>query len=262
MCLQAERADACIVDLQVLEAPAHLLAGQGPVAEASLCGAHGLDGKHRVEHAAVVEHLAHVLAPARALALVMHVGHQVAMHAGGFGAVLQRQRVVAHRIGPGGLHVLLGAGPPHAVHLLARVAHGHRLAYRDGVHRAPSPQEHEVGAFLAHLQPGGLLLEAGRSDRQRGEVEAIAPRQFLEDANGLPAIRRVVVDQRDLPALEPGRPHFAGHVLDQHLGRIPVGAHQREIPGEGAAVLRLGTTVAHGDQGNLVAPAPSRSGQR
>ncbi len=90
----------------------------------------------------------------------------------GLGAVLQRQRVVALGAVADVLHVGLGAGPPHAVHLVARVAGGHRLLDRGGVHHAPAPQEHVVGPVLADLQPGGLLLDAGVRHRQQAAARS------------------------------------------------------------------------------------------
>jgi hypothetical protein len=119
------------------------------------------------------------------------------------GAMLHRHRVVALGALADVLHIRLGAGPPHAVHLLARVAGGLRLLQRGGVHHAPAPQQHVVRAALAHLQPGGLLLHAGRRHRQQLQVgsRAWAARSCSSGIGSLP-IRAVVVDQRDLLALE------------------------------------------------------------
>jgi hypothetical protein len=41
-------------------------------------------------------------------------------------------------------------------------------------------------------------------------------------------------------------------VLHDDVGRRPVGAEQREVPFEHAAVARFGAAVAHGDDGDLV----------
>ena len=57
-------------------------------------------------------------------------------------------------------HVFLGAGPPHADDLVARVADLGRGLERGRVHHAPAPQDHLVGLDLADLQPLRLLLVA------------------------------------------------------------------------------------------------------
>ena len=61
------------------------------------------------------------------------------------GAVLHGHRVVALGAIAHVLDVRLGAGPPHAVHLLARIAGGLRFLDGGGVHHAPAPQQHVVG---------------------------------------------------------------------------------------------------------------------
>src|ERR1051325_11044934 len=59
--IEAELLDACRGDVEVLEAPAHLLAGQRLVAVVRLGGADRLDAEHAVDQAAHVEDLAGLL---------------------------------------------------------------------------------------------------------------------------------------------------------------------------------------------------------
>ena len=62
-----------------------------------------------------------------------------------------------------------------------------------------------------------------------------------------------MIDERDLLALELVEAAFLlGDVLQDDVGRGPVGAEQREVPREHAAVARLGAAVAHGDDRDLV----------
>ena len=70
---KAERVELLLVEREVLEAPAHLLAGHHlALAEAFLRALDALDGHHRGDQAAHVEHLSHFLARPGALALVVH----------------------------------------------------------------------------------------------------------------------------------------------------------------------------------------------
>ncbi len=79
-------------------------------------------------------------------------------------------------------------------------------------------------------------------------------RALLQQRDRLLAVRAVVVDQRDLLALELVVAAFLlGDVLDQHVGRHPVGAGDREVPLEHAAIGRLAAAIAGGDQRDLVA---------
>src|SRR5215471_14957450 len=73
LALEAELLDAVRRDVEVLETPAHLLAGHRLVAEARLRGADRLDAEHGVDQAAHVEHIAGVLPLGDALALVIQV---------------------------------------------------------------------------------------------------------------------------------------------------------------------------------------------
>ena len=78
-------------------------------------------------------------------------------------------------------------------------------------------------------------------------------RAFLQEGDRLLAVGRVVIDQRDLLALELVEPAFLlGDVLQDDVGGRPIGAEQREVPLEHRAVARLRASVAHGDDRNLV----------
>src|SRR3546814_7745325 len=73
-----------------------------------------------------------------------------------------------------GLGVLLGARPPPADHLVARIADALRLLERGRVHHAPAVQDHIVGLVLpGDLQPDGLLVQARRGDRELLDLEAV-----------------------------------------------------------------------------------------
>src|SRR3546814_17534670 len=63
------------------------------------------------------------------------------------------------------LDVVFGTGPPDAVHFVARIADGLRLAYGRRRHAAGAPEQDEVRTALAYLQPRGFLLNARRGNR-------------------------------------------------------------------------------------------------
>ncbi|MDT4854501.1 hypothetical protein FQZ97_888060 [compost metagenome] len=88
---------------------------------------------------------------------------------------------------------------------------------------------------------------------QQAQREAVHGRTFLQQGDGFLAVGAVVIDQCNLLALELVVAAFLlGDVLDQHVGRHPVGAGDREVPLEHAAVGRLAAAIAGGDQGDLV----------
>ncbi len=176
------------------------------------------------------------------------------MHLELAGAVLQHQRLVAVGLIAGRRHVRLRARPPHADHLVARIADGGRFLDGGGVHHAPAPQQHVVGPVLADRQPLRLLLDARMRDRDRLEGEAVLLRQHFERRDRLLAIGAVVIDEADLLALElVDAAELLGDVLDGDVGRGPVGAEQREVPGEHRAVLGFRAAVAHRHERDLVA---------
>ena len=169
----------------------------------------------------------------------MHQFQDVLHDFGLLARAIECQRLIALGTLAHVAHVRLCTGPPHAIQFLAREAGGLRFFQGGGVHHAPAPQQHIVRTRLAHLQPGGFLLDAGRGHGQQLQVETVHLGAFLQQRNWLFAERAVVVDQRNFLALE--LVHAAGalaDVLDQDVGGGPVTAHQREVPLEGHAVLR------------------------
>src|SRR5207245_5196095 len=75
--LHAQLLRPLVGEVEVLEAPADLLAGHGLVPVLGHRGADGLDGEHRVHDAAIVKRLAHLLLLPGALALVVDVLHDL-----------------------------------------------------------------------------------------------------------------------------------------------------------------------------------------
>src|SRR5438094_915352 len=101
-------------------------------------GADRLDSEHGVDQAAHIEDFAGFLPFGRALALVEDVFLEIVMQLEAARRVLQRDRVVTFAPGLGRPHVRLGARPPHAVHLLARIPDCGRLLDGGRVHDAPA----------------------------------------------------------------------------------------------------------------------------
>ena len=121
---------------------------------------------------------------------------------------VERQRLVALGGILGGHRVGLGAGPPHAEHLVARIGDGRRLLERRRVHHAPAPQQHEIGPALADLQPGRLLLDAGMGDRHQLERRSRAAWPAPAKPGSAPC-RRANRDRRrrsSCPSACPSRP--------------------------------------------------------
>src|SRR5262249_38839862 len=140
--------------------PTHLLTGQWFLAELLLCGADRLDPEHGVDQSAYIEDLARLLPFRGALAFVVDVLLEILVQLESTRGVLQRGRVVSFGAVFGRPNIRFGARPPHAVHLLARIAHGDRLLDGGRIHHAPAPKQHVVGTVLPDLQPGRLLLDA------------------------------------------------------------------------------------------------------
>src|SRR5712692_300300 len=250
---EAELLDAIGGDVEVLEAQAHLLAGQRLLAEFFLGRADRLDSEHGVDQPADVENLSGLLPLRRALSLVVDVLLQILVQLELTGRVLQRDRVVALGAVLGRPHVGLRARPPNAVHLLARIADCHRLLDGGRVHHAPAPQQDVVGTVLPYLQPGRLLLHAGMGHRQEHGFKAVLLRTLLQQRDRLLAVGRVVINERDLLALELVEAAFLlGDVLKDDVGGGPIGAEQREVPLEHRTIARLGAAVPHGDDRYLV----------
>src|SRR5690242_5206657 len=168
----AELFQALVVDVQVLDAPAHLLAGDRlALAELVLREANRLHRDDAGDDAArVVDRAEARLVLELALALVVHVLLDVAHHREVGARRVEAGGDVALRRGARGQHVFLGARPPHADDLVARVADLRRGLDRGRIHHAPAPQDHPVRLDLADLLPLRLLLVAGMRHGDRGEL--------------------------------------------------------------------------------------------
>ena len=125
---EAQRVELLLVERQVLQAPAHLLAGHHLALAVALLRA--LARLRRRASRAITPRM-YSTWPTSSFGPVPwplsctsfeHVLDDLGVR---LGAVLQRQAVVALGAVADVLDVGLGAGPPHAVHLLARVAGGH-----------------------------------------------------------------------------------------------------------------------------------------
>jgi hypothetical protein len=252
--LEAELLDALGGEIEMLDAPAHLLAGHRLVAELGHGGADRFGAQHRVDQAAVVEHRADLVGLGERLARGDDELLEVGIDRRLAGRMLQHQRLVARTLFAGRNDVGLGARPPHAQHLVAREVDVAGLGDGGRVHDAPAPQQDVVGLLLADLQPLRFLLGARRRHRNRQELEAVLLGHDVERRDRLLAVGRIVIEQRDLLALElVEAAHLLGDVLDGDVGCRPVGAEQREVPFEHRAVAAVGAAVAHGDQRDLVA---------
>src|SRR5207302_10634843 len=149
--LETELLDRSRIDRQVLQPPPHFLAFQRLVAELALRLLHRFHGHHRRDETAVVKHLTDLFFLAGgALVLVMEVLDDVLVHRALSGSGEEHERVVAFGAVARRDDIRLGPGPPHAVHLVARIAGRHGLLDGGGVHHAPAPQEDIVGALLAN----------------------------------------------------------------------------------------------------------------
>lgn len=208
----AERADgflARLADVQVLQAPAHLLAGDRfAFAELLLSGAHRLHPQDGRADAAHVVHGADAVAVRQVTfaglveLLVDLVHHRVAA------GCVEGHRAVAFG-GIAGRHgVFLGPRPPDAEHFLAREAIALRCLDRHRVHRAPAPQDHVIRLGLADLQPLRLLLGAGRRHGNLDQLKAVLFGQRLQHRQGFLAEGRVVVQVDDLFPLSLSMPPF------------------------------------------------------
>ena len=214
-------------------------------------GARRLRRPHRRRHAAVIQHGAEVRAVARRLACVLHILAQVGVDREVVADAVKRHRLVAVGAVAGRQGVALRRRPPHADEAVHGIADRGGLLDRDLVHHAPAPHRDEVGLVAADLQPRRLLLLTGMVNRQQLQREAVLFGQLLQRADRLLAVGRVVIDQRDLLALQAAALDVE-HVLDDDRGRVPVGAGIVEHPGKNRAVGRRGAPVAHGVQRDLV----------
>ena len=97
------------------------------------------------------------------------------------------------------------------------------------------------------------MFHAGRGHRQHLQLKAVHLGALLQHRDGFLAEGAVVVDQRNLLALELVQPAVGlAQMLDQDVSARPVAAHEGEVPLEGLAVLRHRQAVAQRHQRDLV----------
>src|SRR5439155_265010 len=251
----AELLQALVVDVQVLDAPAYLLAGHRlALAELRLRRADRFRGDDARDHAARVVDRADARGVLHLpLALLVDVLEDI-LHprAAGAGQVVPGGDIALRRVGRGD-DVLFGARPPDTDDPVAREADLGGGFQRRRVHHAPAAQDHPVGLDLADLQPLRLLLVARVRHRDVRHLEAVFLRLHVKHRNGFLAVGRVVVDVDDLLALQLVHPAFL-HADELDLGGVlrPVGRDQREDVREYAAVGGIGAAVAQRDHRDLV----------
>ena len=252
---KAHGIDLLLVEVQILKAPAHLLAGHDlALAKAFLCTADSFHAQHLDHRATGVQHRANFILGAGTLALVVHILRDFLDDLLVLAGTVECQGVVALGAHAHVAHIWLSTSPPHAVHLLAWVTGSLGFLERGGVHHAPAPQQYVVRLALAYLQPGGLLFNAGRSHRQKLQIESVHFGPLFEQGDGLLAKRAVMVNKRNFLAFE--FVHAAerlAQVLDDDVGAGPVAAHHLEVPLEGHAVCRHRQAITHRQQRDLVA---------
>src|SRR5262249_45116770 len=121
--LETELLEAVGADVQILETPAHLLASHRLLTELLLCGADPLDPEHSGDQPADVKDVPSLIPFwCHARALVVEVLLQVFVYLELTGRMLKGDGVVSLGAVLGRPHVRLGSRPPHAVHLLTRIA--------------------------------------------------------------------------------------------------------------------------------------------
>src|SRR5262249_29184661 len=149
--LQAELIESLLRQVEVLEAPSHLLAGGRSVAELGHGRPDGLDREHRVDDATVVERRSDVFLLRRSLPLVVDVLDDVLVGLEPRARRVEGGALVALGSGAGGNHVRLTGRPPVADQVVHLEADGRRFLDRHLVHHTPSGQEDPVRIDPAHL---------------------------------------------------------------------------------------------------------------
>src|SRR2546427_8757424 len=252
---RAELLELLVVDAEVFEAPADLVAGHRlALAVSFLRRADRLGGDDAENDAAVVVDAADA-------ALVFHLA--LALGVDELLDLLDHRVVAAGNIERGGDialgrvarrdHVLFGAAPPYAHDLGAREADLGGGLERGRVHHAPTAQDHPVGLDLPDLQPLRLLLVPRVRDRNVAHFEAVSLRLRIEHGNRFLAVGRVVIDVHDL--LAPQLVHAAFlHADELDLGGVlaPVVGDEGEHPRKHAPVGGVGAAVADRHDGNVV----------
>src|SRR5579864_4483494 len=242
-------------EVEVLQAPAHLL-GRHDLALAILILrlADRLDDHDRVRDSArVIDRADPRLVLEVALASAVDLPDDVLHHREIRPVRRERRRYVTFGCITRRNDVLLGAGPPHAENLVARITELRGRLERDRIHHAVTPEDDVIRAELPNLQPLRFLRVARRRDRDLGEIEAIARGERVEHGNRLLAVGRIVIHERDFLALEL---RFASRLLaevrDHRRGLVPVRRAEREHPGEGGSVGGDRKSVAVGRHRDLV----------
>src|SRR5690606_2535378 len=164
------------------------------------------------------------------------------------------QSLVPCRLSARGGDIGLRTRPPSADDLVTGIGNSRSLLDGRGIHHAPAPKQDVIGPVLPNLQPLRLLLHTRVRDRDQQELEAVQLRALLQQRNRLLAVGAIVVDERDLLALELFHAtELFGDVLDRNVRSRPIRAKGYEIPGEYRAVAAIGAAVAAGQQWDLVA---------
>src|SRR5260370_11309610 len=251
--LHAELVEPLLGEIQVLEAPADLLAGERLVAVLPHRRADRLGREHGVDEAAVVERLADGLLLAPALALVVDELEDVLVHLEGGARRVERRTLVALRAVTRGDDVSLARGPPVAEEAVHVEAEGGRLLHADLVQDARARHEDRVGVDSPDLEPRGLLLLPWVVHRQQRQLEAELPGERLERRVRFLAVGAVVEDVDDLLALQLVRPALLlADVADDRGGLAPVGRREAEHPGEPSPVRAGRHAIAHREDRDLV----------
>ena len=250
--------------VQVLQAPSNLLSRHDfALAKAFLRGADTFNAQHGTHGTPQVQHLANLFLGACALAFGVDQGQHVGDNFGlEVRAMLQGNGVVPFGTIGHIFHIRFCTGPPHTIHLLARVTCSLCFFNSSAVHHTPAPQERVIRFGLTDLQPGRLLLHTRRRHGQQLQVEAQLRRTLLQQRDGFLAKWAVVVDQCQLLALELVKAaFFFADGLQDGVCRHPVGTGNREVPLEDAAVSTLTAAIPHGHHRYLVGRCFFRDGE-
>ena len=232
--------------------PSRIIAGvMSGVPWISCAVARGFGCQHRRIQAAVVEHRTDLVAGTGGLAclddMFLDVGkdREIVTHR------VEGQRLVAIRRRPRRDHVILRTRPPDTDELVHRIADVGRFLNRHLVHHAPAVHDHVVGPVAPDLQPLRLLLLTGVIDRNEAQLETMLLGQLLQRPDRLLAIGGVVIDQRDLLAIEVAAV-LAEQVVDRPRGPVPVVGGVVEHMAEDLAIGRRGASVTHGVHRNII----------
>ena len=253
--LEAQCIEFGLGQVEVLITPARLFTRHDlAFGKTLLCCPHTFHCQHRTDDPTHVEHSAHLFLGAGALALGVDFFQYLLDHRRlRLGTVLHHHGAITLGTLPYVFEVWLGTRPPGSKHLLTGVTY--RLRFLDGGRRHDTPglQNDVVRLLLAHLQPGGLLLNPRRSNRQHLQRKSVLGCTLLQDRQQLLAERAVVVTHADLLAFEfVHATGFFADVFKQGVASHPIMADQRKVPFEYPAVGRIAAPVARGDQRNLV----------